>query len=491
MSMKVKIIKIVAIAVLVLGSAQAQAQAVEKAPKKTMSKAVRKIVKRKVEHRLFREKLNIIKNMIYGEKGQAEKQPTVLYKVPHWPFYTQFYLQRDLFQTDLQAGGASDLATLALGKKGIVVQDVLLASKLAQQGAIQTMGTASVADLALFKAIADQPLIFNASMWQVAGLFNFGRHFKRGRLSFNVQFPLLVRQNNLRLTNDYTDSIQAQVSAQVNSRFSTMSLHDLFDTILQANDLSTSPRATQSGLGDVVTSLYYDIPTKGLERFIVGLKLVLPTSPIPSTDVLWDAEIGNGGFAQIGAFISLLHHRNRWVNIHFHGAVTGSVGGDQNRRVPMRFMNDGTALCTGCNPLSDLVLNNNFMLVPGQLFNELETGIRGLGTEVRSFHISPGVEGLLQIGNMFERCFAQRGFLDIFYGLRIKGSDHIGCVGLNEQFDPSVWGNYTDVVEHKIGGDWSYQFNNQTRFTLGLSYVFAGHNVAKVVEGHVSFRLEF
>lgn len=491
--MKAKNIKSVVISALIFGiSVQAQEQLVVKKGAKIQSKAVREIVKRKVEHQLFHQRFNIIKNMIYGEKGEAEKQPLFLYKVPHWPPYSPLYTQRDLFQLDLQARGASDLEDVALGQKCVYVKDVLLISKLAQKDLLQGTTPTSNADLALFKAVAGQQLAFDASMWQLAGFFNFGRHFKRGRLSFNVQFPLLMRQNRLRLTNDYTENVQTQVAAQTRSRFASMSLNQFFNEVLQANNLMACNRSTQSGLGDVVTSFYYEVPTKKIERFIAGLKLVFPTSPSCADHVLWPSEIGNGGFAQLGAFISLLHHKNRWVNIHFHGGITGSFGSNQCRRVPKRFSNDDNSACSsGCDPLTGLIFSDGLLPITGASFCELESSIKGFGVEKHKFHIRPGIEGILQIGNMFEQCFFQKGFLDIFYGLRIKGADHIGCIKLNDAFDPSVWRNNSDVIEHKIGGDWSYQYNNQTRFIFGASYIFAGHNEAKIIEGHINFRLEF
>ncbi len=465
-------------------------------------KVIQKKIKREVERQVVSEKRNILKNMLYGAKGQEVKQPSLLYKLPHWPFYTQFYEQRDIFSVDVVANGASraslshgdsqDLAALALGQKCVVAQDVFLVSKLAQKNVITGENIAGDADLALFKAIANQPMIFDASTWELAALLNFGKHFKRGRLSFNVQLPLLMKQNKLELTNEYSDAVQEQVQAHTDSTFSTMSLHELFNTMLQDEDYSFSSRSTQSGLGDLVTSLYYEIPSKAFERSIVGLKLVLPTSPAPATNHVWSAQIGNGGFTQLGVFASLLHHKNRWVNLHLHGSLTGSFAAHQTLRVPTIFTNDGAPIGSGTNSLQeDIVFGSNFVPTNGGVYSESETIIRGLGLKPRRLHVTPGIEGFVQIGNMIERCFVQRGFLDVFYGVRVKAKDRIQAKCPNDLFDPTPLINKSDFVEHKIGGDWSYQFNNQTRLVFGSSYVFAGCNVPQVIEGHLNFNLEF
>ncbi len=483
-----------------------QARSVEKTGSGCDVKVLRDKVRHEVRRQLFHEKRRVLKEVIYGAKDDCEKQPQLLYKLPRWPFYTQFYEQRDLFQFDFSGSGASqsyssqgdtqDLAALVLGQDCIVGEDLLLMSRLAKRGVLQGLycsSTASVAgDLAVLSALADQPLVFDASTWKLAGSFNLGHHFKRGRLSFNMQLPFLVRQNRLRLTNELTDSVRSVMLAHPASRFSNETLSELYNDFLGKNDLSTSTRSTQSGLGDMVTSLYYEVPAKNLERFILGLKVVLPTSRATCVHRLWDAELGNGGFAQVGGFMSLLYGKNRWFNPHFHGNFSGSIEGRVCRRVPRRFVRDGNDCAISiCSKLFGIAFSDGLTLKPGASIDELETCVRGFAATTRRVLMRPGFEGSIQIGNMFERFLVRRGFLDLFYNFRAKGRDHLASNCADIDFDASSWVKKTASIEHKIGGDWSYQRDNKTRFIAGMSYIFAGNNAPKKLEGHLTVNLEF
>lgn len=464
-------------------------------------KLIKTKVKQEVHKQRIHEKRSAIRKSVYGEKGTMQKQPECIYKIPRWPFASQFYEQRDLFQLDVQVSGATkawfptssqDLASLVLNKNCITFKDLLLVSKLAKDDAIVAMGGAGTADLAILKALADHPLSLDASTWQIAGLFNFARHFLRGRLSLHVQFPLLLRQNKIDVKNELNDNARFVVASQPTSMFAGKTLREIYDLVLQENGLTTSRRATKSGLGDVEVALHYDIPNPKFDRIIAGIKLVFPTGPGCRTNKLWDADLNDGGFAKLGAFLSLLYHQNRWLNLHFHSSITGSFDGHVCRRVPRIFKSDGGgATCVGCEAIADAPFGENFMLVPNKPFCELESCLKGLGKEVKRIHMRPGIQGELLFGNIIERIITMRDFLDIFYGLRVKGRDHIDCIGLGDVFDSSVWRSHTDFIEHRIAADWSYQMNNCIRFALGTSYVFAGRYVPKTISGHFLFHVEF
>lgn len=465
----------------------------------------KKQIRDKIKQELFDQKRSIIKDMVYGERGMIQKQPPLIYKLPRWPFYTQFYEQRDFFQFDFQVSGAwnascceskNDLASFALGKECITVQDVLLVSKLAKQGKLQAINSSPMssgtADVAVLTALAEQRLDFDASTWQVAGLFGFARHFARGHLSMNVQFPLLVRENNLCLTNDLTADVRDVMLANPNSRFSSMSLHEFLNAFLTDNNLTFPSNAKEFGLGDMVSSMYYQIPTKVVERCILGLKLVLPTSRCCGADLIWSPEIGNGGFIQLGGFFSVLYGNSRWVNLHMHAGVTGSFAANVCRRAPQCISVNSDDACS-CSPMLNdaLTFSENLTVVPGQSFAELETCLPAFAHDTFSFCLTPGVEGVIQVGNMFERFFVRRGFLDIFYNFRIKAKDSIGSHCGDKPFNASGWAKKTNQLEHKIGGEWSYQFSNKTRFSFGSSYIFAGKNVPQTLEGHLILNVEF
>lgn len=486
-----------------LFSGQKQTKKVQDPREQQVERQIQRRVAREVKKEKFRQSQRAIKSCIYPTKAQEEqlnKMPLFLYKVPSWSFMSLPFEQRDLFQVELHAntaskayasgGGSRDLSKLVFGEQDITIADILLVSKLAASGKFMAApGTFDVAD---FTVLADQPLIFDASTTSVGGSINYARHFCQGAVALGFQIPFVFKKHSLHLTNDMKPDIRAALNAAGN--FKDLTLRELLDQILEAKGTNFNQSSTEAGVGDLNAFLHYEFTSKALERFLIGVHGVFPTGRLLNTQNLWSPELGNGGFTQVGGFVSMMWGYSWWLNPHLHTRLLYSVKANVNRRVPETVSFNGALPRPGGTIPDDLmILAENVMLQNGAAFafSEQDATVRYFADNARRTKIQPGLEFWTKIGNVFERVIWNRGFLDIFYDLKVKGRDYLGFRRSDDVFDPSIWTKNTHQIQHHIGADYSYQFNQNYRLTAGVDYIFAGRNAPKTFEGRLVFNAEF
>ena len=465
-----------------------------------LDRQIKYFVKDEIEKNKFKIQQKHFKQWVYARDGfENKKAPIFIYKVPSGPFSTLFYEQKDLFQVMLSyskatqayssSGRTQDMSKLAFGECCFAIQDILLVSKLAKKELLR----GSHPDLVVFKTIADQPVAFDGSTKMLAGSINFARHFREGDLSFGVQIPFAFKENKLKLKSCLSAEKRRVVGDDnnKNAQFYDLSLCEIVKTIVNAKGMRFKDHYHETGLGDISAFLHYEISVNELERCIIGCNVIFPTARERDFSGLWEPELGNGGFASLGAFASVLYGHSRIFNPYAHVSASFSFAAHVDRRVPRKISSDGFVLDEA------LVLGNNVLIQTGDqyAFQELDSTVRGFANTVRKTRIRRGPEFFIKIGNVFERVFSKRGFFDIHYDLKIKAKDYLGARRCddcgNGFFDATVWVNNTDQVEHRVGCDYSYQFDDKIRCSLGLLYSFAGRNVPKTFEGHVVCNVEF
>jgi hypothetical protein len=264
---------------------------------------------------------------------------------------------------------------------------------------------------------------------------------------------------------------------------------DLLNYALKPKNLWYHPKMSITGIGDVTTFLSLQVNTKYVERFLVGIKALWPTSKDPDTNKLWAPSLGKG-FTTLSWYGSVLFHKQRsYFNPHLMMEVSYSWPAHKKRRVPKKIINTQT---TEAQPLSDTdfarsgdVTNN------GSEFSEWDTYIPGFADHVRSIKITPGAEVSLSIGNIFEKVIFREAFVDLFYDFRAKFKDRIGSGLTRDLWNPDILGINTHEVEHRICADFTYQFDGKTRLQTGFKYTFDGLNVPETFEWNLDVTLEF
>ncbi|QQR49404.1 hypothetical protein IPF37_00970 [bacterium] len=455
---------------------------------------IQRRVAREVKKEKFRQSQRTIKDLIYPTKEQEEKLSklaTFVHKVPSWPFMSLFFEQRDFFQVDLHAstasqsyashGGSRDYSRLVFGEQDITIADILLVSKLAA-----APGNIFVAmgDQADFKALAPQPLIFDASTAQVGGSINYARHFCQGAVALGFQIPFVFKKHSLHLTNDMKPEIRAILAPAGN--YKDLTLRELLDEILEAKGTNFQNNSTEAGVGDLNAFLHYEFTTSAMERFLIGVHGVFPTGRLLNTQNLWSPELGNGGFTQVGGFASMLWGYSWWLNPYLHTRFLYSIKANVNRRVP-----ETVSYATGKAPKDLMVLAQNVTFNGTPTFSEQDATVRYFADNARRTKIQPGLEFDVKFGNVFERVIWNRAFLDLYYELKIKGRDYLGFRRSDDIFDASIWTHNTHQMHHRLGAEYAYQFNNFYRLAVGVDYIVAGRNVPKTLAGRILFNAEF
>lgn len=514
----------------------------QEAFQKKLDRKIRKEVKREVGRKKMQKKRSIWKRWLYPKDGELSEKPDFLiYKLPHWPFFSLPYEQKDLFQINFVYNEATqaflgnrtkDITALVFGKECIKIEDILLVSKLAKLNKLKPtnigpdpnniVGHPDFADL---QALADQVLLFDGSSMAVGASLNFARHFRNGDVSFGVQIPFWYKKNKIDLTNDLDTSVENKINTNntrdnltqngvtFKSQFYKLSLKEILIKILDAKGIKFQDEYSQSGLGDITAFLHYEIPTKKFERLIIGINAEFPTAKERNLCELWAPEMGNGGFTKIGVFGSALVDIERWLNLHFHARVSYSLPASVSRRVPTKKSYDGDARRRGgVVPDEMLALGENVSLLtpvqdlipcpPGdpRAATVEDASFCFLDSAVRNFasggccktKIRPGCEFFLRVGNIFDQVIADRTFLDLYYDFRMKCKDYLSSNKKCEtDRDASIWTKNTYQLEHRAGLDLSWQIDEQIRLVVGGMVTFESRNTPRTWQAHGMFNIEF
>jgi len=438
-------------------------------------------------------------SMDMKEIGQSGRIP--LYKVPSWPEYVMCFEDKDRVSAYLQyqyagnsyssSGHSQDMSKLVFGECPIRIREILLASKLAEAGKVtDNSGGGTVAQNYLGYS-APLELCFDASIDDLRFSLGYARHFRNNDISLGFHVPIVMRKHSLKLTT--TCGSAAIDKTKFEERYKKCSgdyVKEFIKDILAKKDIALTEHDTEIGIGDVSAFINFEFDSSVFERLFAGLRVLFPTARGRDIHKLWSPELGNGGFTEASAFGSLLYSYNDWFNPHAMLSATYCFAADVPRRVPS-YKEYKYSAPAGVH-LGDLLVMGEYVQNKADTdFKELDTTIRRFATETINIRIRKGAELFFRFGNMIERLFCDKAFLDFFYDLRLKGEDYINKKNLDCKFYPKVLEKNTYQVEHRVGFNLSYQFCCRARFMIGGMYSIAGRNIPKTLEGNASLHFEF
>ncbi len=484
-----------------------------KAKKREKKYKISRKVKKEINSQLFRDSKKNVRKKAYKKRGENPDLDSLadkvfVYKVPAWPFYSLIYQQRGILQVDVvfdfvtqsysSHGGVQDLSRLLFGQQDMTVKDILLVSRLLKEGKVDPVGGIILANM-YFYILADQPLLFDASMNKQTVFVNYARHFSRGDVSWGFQIPIVRRENKLKFNSELSVQTREELDPGAVPRPRTNffqhygDLRDFLDDILKEKNIIFNENDTEVGLGDLSTFINFEFDWKRCERLLAGFNFLFPTAKERDTNKLWDPELGNGGFTQLQAFGSILFGESRFFNPHFFAKFTVSLPANVKRRVsknisetdiPARGTGSANGIMIWGESVQRMVNDTGFK-------NEPDSLMRRFADAYQNVKIYPNPEFWLRVGNMFERFLFKRAFLDLFYDFRIKGKDYIRHKKDHDQYDYAILTQNTHQIEHRIGLNYSYQFDNHFRFNLGGRFTFSGRNVERLFQLNLALNVEF
>ena len=445
----------------------------------------------------------------------TERKRKDIYMLPTWPSMVLPFEAKDMLVAQVaynragraysSKGTSQDISKLIFGEGSMAVKDIFLASKLVNDGQVvdYTGGKFTANTDNFLGAMADQCLAFDANIDLFTLSFDYLRHFIDKSLIFGVRIPLVLRRNTIKLETTLTDAVKNKIeeSTVFKKRYAD-SFEAFFSDILCHKGIAFNKRDTEQGIGDVHVYLNWDLRAHYLDRSIVGIDILIPTAKERNTDKLWDPELGNGGFVEVSAFASFFKEKYRIFNPHLFVKGTYCFSADVKRRVPK--YRSATAVEPGREPLTETLamgedVRTKYVSDTDKTdFNQVDTSFRRFATDDKKVKIRKGMEVTARIGNMIDGLIFKRGFGDVYYEVRVKGSDYLGKEGecktstaCDGTYKRSILTDNTFEVAHTLGAAYSYQFDETVRTVWGLDYVLAGRNTPRMWEANASLLVEF
>lgn len=444
-----------------------------------------------------------------------------LYKSPAWP--TQCTFSDDKAVIDLSLtynhatdaynndGKRTDVSRLEFGYDPIRLEDISLAYKLAKENKV-SVPNANLSDgyITYYKKndisfafsllhVDDKTFTVtpNGEVDHYHANLGLARYIWNNNVLVGVNAPLVHVKNDLKLniasSGSYTKGSNLHESIAQESSY-------LLNSLLEAKGFKEIG-GSETGIGDVSVFVNIHTGARTFERVMAGFKATFDTGKNADPNKLWGPALGSG-HTQFSAYTSMLVDYNRAFNPHCFIEATYGMPSHKNLRVPVRVKKEANLVMVvgektfNYTNATDSVTEQALSLggvvkhVAGQTFNEFDTKIKGFADQVHSVKIVPGMNFKVRVGNMVEKFIFRRGFLDVYYDLNVKFKD--AGRGLNVQdYDLSHFGDGTNSYAHKVGAEFSYQFDASSRFKAGAGYTFEGHNAPKNFELSTSLGYSF
>ncbi len=325
---------------------------------------------------------------------------------------------------------------------------------------------------------------------------SFARYVVNDNFTVGFDLPVVYKKNTLKANYEFTGTEILQTprplafggtTDQFLERYGNNPQRFLKD-IMQAKGIDELG-GSAAGLGDVSLFASGQFHTGQCDKIVTGLRLQLPTGKKQSMRKLWSPDLGNGGFAELSAFGNVFVSYKRCINPHISLSAGCSLPGHVERRVPKRVsVTNGTGNVAMVDTLlaadQRLAFADRISLANGagvNSFDGFDSLVPNFGDSVSRVKITRGAELKARLGNVIEQFMSRRGFLDMFYDFRAKMKD--SATGLAaDQYDIESVRRHTNQLEHRLGVDYSYQFDLASRMRLGIVYTVAGRNVAKAFD---------
>ena len=447
------------------------------------------------------------------ERDSAAGKYSYLYRQPAWPIHAQFVGNKHNLNVEAGyqyavdsynstgGGSKSNITKLAFGENPITVQEVLLAAKLVDKrlavGAAG--GTSELGDGNSGQRVFGKPFIFIGRDESYKLDIELSRYILARDLAVGVGLPLLYRRHHLKAITPLGVVDPANLNAD--TREDSM-VPTLLRKILLAKGM-TEMGGSAAGLGDVAFFVNGQMESAWFDKLVIGLRCQVPTGKKATQTKLWAPELGNGGFTEFSVFSGVQMSYQKYFNPHVLATVAFNLQAHVDRRVPRRVTR-AQETAGAAAPLRTVVEINgelaNLMTFGDRIsraqaggaavaangdvavaFSEFDTTIKGFADTISTVKMTKGAEIKLRVGNVIEELFCRQGFLDIFYDFRGKMKDRIS--GINtDLFNVDILRQHTQELEHRVGFDYSFQHDVDTRLRFGMRYTFAGMNVAKMFE---------
>jgi hypothetical protein len=313
--------------------------------------------------------------------------------------------------------------------------------------------------------------------------FELSRYIVSNVIAIGVDLPVLYKKHTLRtVLGEFANAGTTQNILDTQDVYAP----SMFRKVLEAKGISELGGSAM-GLGDVSAFINAQINSKAFDKLVVGLRGQFATGKKATVRKLWAPDLGNGGWTEFGLFGSSLISYAKYLNPHMMLEAAFSLPAHIDRRVPRMVAYTAPAGLPLVNTYltsigqPTVAFGDRFYGEGGVPVASYDVSTLGFADHAVRAKITKGPEVKLRLGNMFERFILTKGFLDLFYDFRGKFKDTVSEVDATKYLADSLRWN-TQELEHRIGFEYSYQFDLKTRLRVDMRYTFAGMNVPKTFE---------
>jgi actin-related protein len=428
------------------------------------------------------------------EKEYKDGKYAGICMLPAWPFASWFFKEKAIlnvaatywYATDAydSDGASKDITSLDFGYQTIHLKDILLASKLLGDQKVEPRGDYTDYEIDSFiYYFGNQAINFNGKSEKYGLEFDFARHVLRDDISIGIQIPFLYAKNHLDANMEFCGSTSGYGAV---ADASTLDYQEILTRILKAKGIKELG-GSAAGFGDISLFGNFEISTKYIKKVVAGLKAVLPTGKGESMCKLWSPALWtNGNCAEFAAYVSMLVNYNRYVNPHLFLQASFFSTGNVDKRIPHNITSPVDAV-EGEPVGNDLMAMGDRIFYNDESFQGVDAAIPGFADRPISVKYQKGPEFHMRLGNVFDKFFCRHGFLDIYYDLRFKMKDEYragadSCCVNKCEYNIECLERNTKAVEHRLGMEFSHQFDPRTRLKASMTYSVAGMNAPKAFD---------
>jgi len=466
-----------------------------------------------------------------------------LYFQPAWQTYATYLRHKHLlnvgfdyeYATDFYGnrGDNQDITKGEFGEETMHVRDISLASKLSSCGIMKQLdgdignGIATEPANQYLRYLSDSVIHFlgESESWTIN--CDLSRHIGTCNLVAGVHIPFVYKKHRLKCELiELSDEARA-INPSTNSPSKEFGLTGLAQPI-QGAGLAVSPNTFQrrygadtklflrdlfkekgitelggssAGFGDIQAFLHTNFSSPWFQNLMLGINFTFPTTQRKSMCKLWAPELGNGGFFETAFFGNIMIPKEWWFNPHLFLQVSTTIfPAHVQRRTPKRIQVANTAQATEFSRRTTSGINTAFafanrvdfdeQVVSNGRFDEFDTCFKNIGDNIARFKMQKGSEFVMRVGNMVKNFILRRAFLDLYWDFRAKLRDWVTCLDV-DVWDTSIYNRNSHQIENRAGLEWSYQFDQGTRFRAGVVYTFNGVNVPKAFQVSVNMNYSF
>ena len=446
------------------------------------------------------------KNIRKQEVSQdyADGMYSDLYKLPTWPFEALFAEHKSLlnvkYDFDYQTssygpnGTKGDLSKLYFGYDPVRLRDILLAFKLGVNDIVNDADLKTTLnyrdgepDYTDFDWEEDYDHIdFLAESQEHKISINYSRYIVGDNILIGFDLPIAYKKHLLKVSFDeYSLNLDG---AQVNAiSGKEQYFAKAFDEVLELKNLKYGRKNSITGIGDLNLFANVNIRSRFFDKANWGFKLQLPTSKRADKTKLWAPVLGEE-CVKFSGHVAMLWGPKEWFNPHFLLQGTYAASAHVSRRIPIKIKHADSGLENDFS--GDMLLGSKVAENGHSTFTEWDTTTKGIADEARNISLQKGPELFVRLGNIFEKALFRRGFLDVYYELRIKGDDSASDKP-EDDYNLEIVENHTNEIENNIGLNFSYQFDYHTRLQFGGRYTFLGRNVPQHMQLSCNLGVEF